>query len=194
MARWSPQKMSDERPKASPDSGPIKEETKPLLEILEAKAPDILKDIPEKKRVRLAKIEVSRTVIKIGPLPDAAELAEYNKIIPNGADRILKMAERQSAHRIQIESLVIGSQQKQATRGQYFGLIIGLTGLSLGAYVGICGFPWLGASLGGATLVSLVVAFLKGKSDQSKNLAEKRPEVERRAEQQPPADQSRNID
>ena len=186
--------MSDDCPKPPPDSGPIKEKTKPLLEILEAQAPDILKAITEKQRVRLAKLEVSHTVIRTGPLPDPAELAEYNKIIPDGADRILKMAGRQSAHRIQIESLVIGSQQKQATRGQYFGLIIGLTGLGLGAYVGVRGFPWLGASLGGATLVSLVVAFLKGKNEQSKSLAEKRPEVERRPEQQAPADQSRNRD
>ena len=134
----------------------------------------------EKGQGKLARLEVSSTCVEFrrGPLPDPADLEAYNKIIPNGADRILKMAEAQSAHRIEIEKVVICSQQKQATRGQWFGLTIGLYGLSLGAYVGISGFPWLGASLGGATLVSLVVAFLKSKTEQAKDLSQKRAAVE----------------
>jgi len=162
-------------PKPKPEQIKEQKEKSPLLDILKDKAPEVLKDISEKGRTRLSKISIERTVIRYGPLPDPEDLAAYNSIVPDGADRILRMAENQSAHRIDIEKLVIGSQQKQVTRGQYFGLIIGLVGLVLGAYVGIAGQPWLGASLGGATLVSLVYAFVKGKQEQSKNLAEKRP-------------------
>jgi uncharacterized membrane protein len=174
--------MSNDQPDLIPKPGEIKQESKPLPEIIEEKDPALLKAIPPKMRTKLAKITVSQTVIRCGPLPDPAELAMYNKIIPNGADRILQMTERQSAHRIEIEKLVINSQQQQEARGQYFALIIGLSGLVLGTYAGVCGFPWLGASLGGGTLVSLVIAFLKNKSDQSKELASKRPNAEHEIE------------
>jgi uncharacterized membrane protein len=38
-----------------------------------------------------------------GPIPPPDLLERYNQIIPEGADRILKMAEKQSAHRQKIE-------------------------------------------------------------------------------------------
>jgi uncharacterized membrane protein len=38
-----------------------------------------------------------------GPIPHPELLAQYDQIIPKGADRILKMAERQSEHRQYLE-------------------------------------------------------------------------------------------
>jgi hypothetical protein len=39
-----------------------------------------------------------------GPLPPPEVLARYNDVVPNGADRILSMAERQGAHRESLET------------------------------------------------------------------------------------------
>lgn len=51
-----------------------------------------------------------------GPLPPPHVLTEYNDALPDGADRIVRMAERQSRHRQGLE-----------TRGQWFGFILALT-------------------------------------------------------------------
>src|SRR5208283_2804135 len=88
---------------------------------------ELLKEaIPEKEeREKMALVirHTMRTSSRSGPLPDPKELAAYNGIIPNGADRIMKMAEAQSNHRIQIETCVVTSQQKLEARGQSYGLI-----------------------------------------------------------------------
>ena len=36
--------------------------------------------------------------VRTGPLPEASELVAYNQVIPNGADRIMKLAESQTQH------------------------------------------------------------------------------------------------
>jgi uncharacterized membrane protein len=184
LLRATPARMSDlantPKPEPAPIPSAVEERTKTLEEILRDKAPEVLNKVPPQGVQKLAKIAVSQTIIRQGPLPDPRELAAYNQIIPNGADRIMKMAEAQSAHRIQIESLVIGEQQKQSSRGQLFGLIIGLAGLGLGSYVGVSGQPWLGGIIAGGTVVSLVYAFVRGKQSQEESLEDKRPPTQER--------------
>ncbi len=99
---------------------------------------------------------------------------QYNEAVPNGADRIMVMAEKQSAHRIEIESLVIRSQQEQSGRGQIFGLVIGLFGILAGAAVACLGHDSVGGVIAGTTVVSLVSAFIAGKQRQGRNLSQKR--------------------
>jgi hypothetical protein len=105
----NPNLTNPQNPALIPVSLPLKEKT--LEEIIQEKAPEVLKDIPGNKRAVLAKVTVERHEISMrrGPLPDPAELAAYNEIIPNGADRIMRMAEDQSTHRIGIEKIVVTS-------------------------------------------------------------------------------------
>jgi uncharacterized membrane protein len=146
---------------------------------LEATAPGVLNNIPREKRraLFLASVQVTETlVVRRGPLPDPEDLARYGQIIPDGADRIMRMAEDQSKHRIAIESTVIASQQTQSRRGQVFGLVIGIFGITAGAVVALLGHDSVGAVIAGTTVVSLVVAFVQGRRVQQKELQEKRPQ------------------
>ncbi len=118
------------------------------------------------------------TQIRTGPLPDPAELQAYNYVIPNGAERILAMAEAQSSHRISIETLVITSQQNQAFRGQIFGFIIAMSGLLGGIYCAVNGAAMAGAAIGGLPLVSLAGVFVLGKRSDKRELADKKTSVE----------------
>jgi uncharacterized membrane protein len=165
-----------------------------LEEVLKEKAPDVLKDIPVSKRGALAQVKIERHEISLraGPLPDPNELAAYNQVIENGADRILKMAEAQSAHRIRIESCVVQSQQRQAFIGQLSGLVIGISGLSLATYASVNGQPWFGAAIGGATLGSLVKAFLATRETQKRELSEKKQQMEQVLQQQNSSKKNRN--
>lgn len=161
---------------------PQKEKPTTLEAIIRENAPDILNAIPPKNRPRLSQVTVGhyqqQVSVRSGPLPDPAELAAYNQIIPNGADRIMKMAEDQSVHRMSLERTVVQSQQKQSFCGQIFGLVVGLSGLGLATFAAVHGQPWFGSVIGGTTLVSLVSVFLYSRREQKAELSKKRQQME----------------
>jgi uncharacterized membrane protein len=70
-----------------------------------------------------------------GPLPPPAVLAQYNEIVPNGAERIIAMAERQSAHRETLESQVVLGNASQQKMGSTYAFILSLIAISGGIYL-----------------------------------------------------------
>jgi len=145
-------------------------------QILQERIPGILKNIPQEKRSALARASFQASemlVIHQGPLPDPETLAKYGEIIPEGADRIMRMAEGQSQHRIELEKTIVGSQQGIARRGQVFALIIGIFGIGVAAYLAMNGHDAVAGIIGGTTVVSLAVAFIAGRRIQQKELHEK---------------------
>lgn len=175
-------------PPAIPE--PSKTERKGLDE-----APKVLEPVPEKKGPQRQMSVIHEEVsIRAGPLPAPKELAAYDAIIPDGANRIMKMAEDQSAHRIRIEGLVIKSQQRQSQCGQWFGLIIGLCGLGLSTYAAIRGQPTFGAIIGGTTLVGLVTAFLTSQDKQKADLQTKREQMNGAEREPSQGDQQQQIE
>lgn len=177
--------MSENKPPES-DSGlppssnlppPVKKEPpKTLEEVIKETAPEVLDSIPLVDRPKLAKVvSIERTFsYRSGMLPEPSELAAYNSIIPNGADRIMRMAEAQSGHRLELERIVVTSQQRQETRGQIFALIISIFFGSCGLYAALNGQPWFGGIIAGTTLVSIVGIFIYSKKQSKMELAEKR--------------------
>ncbi|HEV2328739.1 MAG TPA: DUF2335 domain-containing protein [Verrucomicrobiae bacterium] len=159
-----------------PEAPSNREQRKTLEEFIQEKAPDILEAIPVGKRPRLAKVTIEETRIsyRSGMLPEPAELEVFNTLIPNGADRIMKMTEAQSAHRMDMERTVVTSQQGQEQRGQWFGLIIALFFASCGTYSALHGQAWFGGIITGTTLVSLVGLFVYSKQQARKDLSDKR--------------------
>ena len=174
--------MSEAANSTSPSQLPVqdKQRVETLAEVIKEKAPDVLAAIPADKRAALARVTIEKHEISMrsSPLPDAQELEAYNKIIPDGANRILIMTEKQSAHRIEIEAKVITSQQSQAFFGQVCALVITLTGLLLATYAAVSGQPVFGSVIGGTTLASIVSAFLYTKHSQKKDLGQKNPQVQ----------------
>ena len=110
-----------------------------------------------------------------GPLPDTQTLEDYNKIIPNGAERIMTVFEKQSYHRMELEKTVIRGQMFQSNMGQIFALVIGLSSIGCATYIILQGHEWAGSIIGVGGLTSLVTAFIKGKDYQQKNLSAKNP-------------------
>ncbi len=110
-----------------------------------------------------------------GPLPSPEAPAKYDQIIQGAAERILKMAEEQSAHRRSLESTVIRGNDKRANLGQIFGFLIGITGIVGGSFL-----SYLGKAAGFGTilltLASLVGVYIYGKKKQESELKEKRTE------------------
>ncbi len=126
---------------------------------------------PKKKNEILRSISISTIQERShsGPLPDADTLVKYNSVIPEGADRIMIMAEKQQKHRMELENLVIPGHAKQSRLGQWFGLVIGLFGIGCGTFLAYTGHETVGGIIAGGTVVSLVSVFVIGKTIQKSN-------------------------
>ena len=128
---------------------------------------------PEDQKRILQSFSISSFQMFSGPLPSPESLEQYNKIIPDGADRIMKMAENQSNHRIQIETSVIEGQVKQSGRGQIFALILSFLCLGSSFILAMYGHEVVASVIGGTTIISITSIFLIGKKEQKSHLAEK---------------------
>ena len=115
----------------------------------------------------------------VGPLPAPETLSDYSAIIPNGAERIMQMAEKQLEHRMKMENKVVGGQMLQSNIGQILAFLIGIAALSASTYCIVTDHEWAGSILGIGGLTGLVTAFIKGRSQQEKNLEDKRPRPKR---------------
>jgi len=168
--------VADDSPIAP--KGPVEdpETARNFEKILEATAPEFTKTLPRKRReeiARLLSLTVTSVSIRSGPLPPAEEMEAYNRLIPDGGNRVLTMAEKQLDHRIEIEKIAVNSQQTQGKRGQIFALIIAVLALLVAGYVTVTGHPVTGGIIGGGTVVSLVTVFITGRITQRRNLEQK---------------------
>ena len=132
---------------------------------VEVQLAPVLKDLNRVQREQiLTKVTaIVKTEAFSGPLPHPRHLEEYNRIVPNGADRILKMTEK-----------VIESNISVNERGQKYEQIYRMTGMILGFFslmlLVVLAFlaGWyemlpLAALLLGATVVGSIGMFIKGR-------------------------------
>lgn len=101
-----------------------------------------------------------------GPIPDAETLAKYNDIIPNGADRIMKMAENQSAHRQNLEEIVINGGNSRANLGVIFAFVFAMTIALIGGFLIYYDKTIQGMIFAGAGLAGIVYLFIYGTRSQ----------------------------
>jgi uncharacterized membrane protein len=100
-------------------------------------------------------------------------LARYNDALPNGAERIVAMAETQSKHRQQLELQVINANCKSQQSGQWLGFIISMTAILGGVYLIHDGKSGEGLAAIIAALAGLTTVFVVGRIKQQKQLHEK---------------------
>jgi uncharacterized membrane protein len=113
---------------------------------------------------------MQRHSIHSGPLPTPEIFQKYDVILPGAAERIMRMAEGESAHRCSMEVSILQEQSlsdvrrsAETKRGQIFGLIAVCCIVMLSAYALWLGMEKAAIGLGGITIVGLVTAFVKGR-------------------------------
>jgi uncharacterized membrane protein len=126
---------------------------------------------------------VSQSAQFSGPIPPPAVLEKYNEIIPNGAERIMAMAENQSAHREWLEKRVIDGDVASRTRGSWFAFILSLVAIVGGVYLIAQGKSASGLTTIIASLASLAAVFFYSKHEQSKERIAKSTALETRKNQ-----------
>lgn len=100
-----------------------------------------------------------------GPIPPPESLAGYEKTLPGSADRILKMAEKQSEHRQAMEKREIEVEARDSLMGIILAFILGVGSLVV-AFTIIIILPQSAGALaaaifGAAGFGSIITAFLK---------------------------------
>jgi uncharacterized membrane protein len=135
--------------------------------------PNLFNDIDDDKKDELKKaISFSFSQIKShsGPLPDIDTLDGYAKLIPNGAERIMVMAEKEQEFRHEMTKTVATTQLNQVGKGQLFGFVLGLLGIGGGIYLSSIGKETSGLTSIIVSIGALIGAFISGKrSNNSKN-------------------------
>lgn len=102
-----------------------------------------------------------------GPLPSSRELVSYNEVIPNGAERIMAMAEREQMARLE-ENRTAQALDRRALKGfnfrgafsQVAAFVLTALGFVTATYLGLHGQVELAKVIFGTTIGSVVFAFL----------------------------------
>jgi uncharacterized membrane protein len=105
---------------------------------------------------------VSQQVSFSGPIPHPDLLQKYDQIIPNGADRIVTMAENQSRHRQHLEKWAVIGGTILSYVGVFIAGAIALFVSYYGYLLILNGYAIPGTIFSGVGLVGLVSAFIYG--------------------------------
>jgi uncharacterized membrane protein len=138
------------------------------VEVVDQVTP-LIQSLPKEKQVEVRRI-VTTAMSFQGPLPPPEILAQYGEIIPHGAERLMVLLEKQTDHRISIESRLVEARVSTTSNGQriaaglsvFFGLVA--------AFLGYTGHDILAGSIGVTTIVGLAVVFVLGKEPGRKTL------------------------
>jgi uncharacterized membrane protein len=115
-----------------------------------------------------------------GPLPPPQLLAMYNDVVANGAERILGMAERQSAHRESMEAQVVKANLALQRQGSWFAFILAFLTIGGGIFLIYLGKDGYGLAAIIAALTSLAGVFFFSRREQRKERVEKATALEAR--------------
>jgi uncharacterized membrane protein len=165
-----------------PNVEELKAEIVEVKEELESLNPHIFDGLDDIKKGELLHT-VTQLTMRVerhhsGPLPSAETIIKYNSVIPNGADRIMAMAEKQQDHRMAMENKVITSQLSQSKKGQLIGALLCFLALAASVYLGMNDHETMGAIIGTTTIATVGGIFVLGKLFSSKDRKSDSKEIE----------------
>lgn len=107
-----------------------------------------------------------------GPLPSPQDYREYAALIPNGAERLMRMAEKEQNHQHRRDL----KQESRATLGVVcaFSSVVGAVALS--GYGFYTGYAVEAAAIFGATLTAIVTVFIRGTAIRSERQEQEKDE------------------
>ena len=98
-----------------------------------------------------------------GPIPPPGVLADYDKVVDRGAERIMAAWEQETAHRRELERRDLTLTALDRLGGKLAALVFVLAALGVTAYCASIGAQWVAAVLGAGTIGTVVWAFVKAR-------------------------------
>jgi len=120
----------------------------------------------------------------VGPLPHPEVLKKYEQILPGAADRIIKLAEHQLAHRQDIEKQIIKSNIESEKRGINFAFLLAIVLMLIGALLVYERKDTAGYFALFGPLIYQGISFFIKKSNDKKELEKKDQEIDQDTNQQ----------
>lgn len=151
-----------------------------LLKMGDSGSTDVTPNPQNQKRLARQQMSMTQSFSFSGPLPPPQLLKQYNDVVPNGAERLMQMAERQQGHRHDLENVVINGNVKAEARGQWMGLLISVVVIVAGTYLAAMGKQITGGLLVGVDVVALASVFVIGKQKQQRELDKKKEPFKRK--------------
>lgn len=108
-----------------------------------------------------------------GPLPHPDILVKYNDAHPGAADRIIAMAEKQAAHRQELEKKALETNCHNSKIGPIYGFVICMSAIGGGVYLIQLGKGAAGLASIITALASLSIVFVYGRTKQKQELQQK---------------------
>ena len=143
-------------------------------ELSETQILEIIEKQPDKIKESITKVLVSESISYEGPVPPPGLLKEFDKVIPNGADRIMSMAEKQLEHRISLESKVVEANNRDSLLGVFFAGMIGLIAISGAIYLLANNKNIQGLGIFIGTLATLIGVYLRSHKTDEQDLKNKK--------------------
>ena len=109
-------------------------------------------------------------------------LERYNSVIPNGAERIMAMVERQTEHRQRLESRAVDGNLAAQSRGQWMALVVVIAGFAGGVTLIALGKPTEGLAALFGPLSTTVALLLYTRNAQTRERADKLQELDSSAQ------------
>ena len=97
------------------------------------------------------------------PILPVAQLERLHSFRPDAVDLVLEQTRIEAEHRRSQDRRLNVFIFTERILGQLFGLLIGGGGIFGGVYAALNGQPWAGATIAGAAIGSLAVAFVVGR-------------------------------
>lgn len=98
---------------------------------------------------------------RIGPIPPATLLAEYERVLPGVSERLIRIFEQEQLHRHQLEIKALAEEKSTVRVGQFLLLIVVICSVLAGVFLSFRGAEVSGAIMGAAGIIAPLVAFLK---------------------------------
>lgn len=126
--------------------------------------PEVLTRVLDEPRVQSIVLQKFQ-----GPVPPPSLLREYESLVPGLADRLVKLTEKEQAHRHQQDEKFLKGNFSLSARGQWMAFVIVLVIIATAIFFGSQGETTLAAILVGIDMVAICSVFIAGKFIGSKD-------------------------
>ena len=110
-----------------------------------------------------------------GPLPPPNILAGYEDVLPGSAERILLMAEQESAARRVLVASLVSADVSRARWGLWVGAFVAVVAIVAATVMALAGHAWPGTVVITIDLASVVSVFVYGTWFRARELRDEEP-------------------
>lgn len=135
----------------------------------------LLTTLPAEKKREALRI-ISQSIQYQGPLPPPEMMEAYGRVIHDGPNRLMVLLEKQTDHRIAMETQMIGAKVSSTKLGQYFAAALSVFFGAIAGVLGYTGHDALAGTICVTTIVGLAVVFVLGKEPGKKEITAKSDE------------------